>query len=57
MCVKPETMKLLIELAGHRKVCEDCHNAFTRNDGSCYCKTGELLFLEIIARPDVEVVN
>ena len=53
--VDPETMKLLLNFAQHRNLCDDCNEACKAGTGK-YCITGALIFQDLLKQPDVEYV-
>lgn len=54
--VPPEVMRLLMEHAAHRQVCDECQLAFENKTG-LYCKVGQILMDDIVNQPEVEVVR
>lgn len=53
--VHPDTMQLLLDIAAHADVCDDCDKARKLVDSRYHCTTGRLLMEELCARPDVTV--
>lgn len=51
--VPPECMRILLEFAGHRDVCDACGKAF-KNASMDYCTTGMEILRELAKQPEVE---
>lgn len=54
--IEPETMKLLLDFAEHKRFCPECVVATDGGTGN-YCSVGSLFVVEILKRPDVEYVE
>jgi hypothetical protein len=53
--IVPKTLDLLLRFGQHRNICDECSDACKSGSGR-YCKTGEILFLELMDRPDVQYI-
>jgi hypothetical protein len=51
--IDPDTMDLLMRLAGHRDLCSECESSMKTGSGK-YCTTGRELIMELATRPDCE---
>lgn len=57
-CVPEECMRILMEFAAHRDLCEQCGAAFTRQAPfDDFCATGQALIRELHEQPEVSVVE
>lgn len=54
--VPPECMRLLMEFAQHRDVCDECGPAWKKKTG-IYCRTGQCLLDDLFSQPEVTIVN
>jgi hypothetical protein len=50
--VPPECMRLLVEMARHRDLCDQCKAVFDGKGGN-YCATGDALLTELLKQPEV----
>lgn len=54
--VPPNVMRLLCEMAEHRKTCFGCGLAWKLQDAAAYCEEGRRMMDELVADPNVSVV-
>lgn len=51
----PECMRILLDFAGHRDICDQCIHAYeNRLPAEAYCATGYRLLEELSKQPEVE---
>lgn len=51
-CVPPECMRLLMEMAEHRDLCDQCQTGWETKSGN-YCVTGKGLLEDLLSQPQV----
>lgn len=53
--VPKEVMRLLLDFARHRDLCDECGPAW-RNKTGRYCATGQSLVDELLSQPEVKFI-
>lgn len=51
--VPPIVMDLLLRIAEHRDICDDCGKAWKTGDGRLICATGAEMHRELMEQPEV----